>query len=64
MRRTARTGCIRSRWTRRHSDVNNGFDCVRVGTADATAQTLEVTYILSGAGYGGSSYNYCNPRAN
>lgn len=30
-------------------DVDGGFDCVRVGTADATATTLNVTYILSGA---------------
>lgn len=32
-------------------DVNNGFDCFRVGTADATAATVTVTYILYGARY-------------
>jgi hypothetical protein len=30
-------------------DVNNGFDCVRVGTGDATAQTVTVLYALFGA---------------
>lgn len=29
-------------------DVNNGFDCVRLGTGDATAATITVLYILSG----------------
>jgi hypothetical protein len=28
-------------------DVNNSFDCFRVGTGDATASTLSVVYILS-----------------
>jgi hypothetical protein len=32
-------------------DTNNGFDCIRVGTGDATAATVSVTYILSGARY-------------
>jgi hypothetical protein len=30
-------------------DVNNGFDCLRVGTANATATTLTVTMLLLGA---------------
>lgn len=30
-------------------DVNNGFDCVRLGTGDATAQTVTVLYALFGA---------------
>lgn len=30
-------------------DVNNGFDCIRVGTGDATAATVSVTYLLFGA---------------
>ena len=28
-------------------DTNNSFDCIRVGTGDATAATLDVEYILS-----------------
>lgn len=32
-------------------DVNNNFDCVRLGTGDATAATVTVLYILSGARY-------------
>lgn len=44
-------------------DVNNGFDCVQVTTGNATAATIEVTYWLSGARYGGSSYGYMNPLA-
>jgi hypothetical protein len=32
-------------------DINNGFDCLRVGTANAVAQSVSVTYILSGARY-------------
>lgn len=35
-------------------DVANSFDCVRAGTADATAATLTVLYILRGARYGGN----------
>jgi len=34
-------------------DNANSFDCVRVGTGDTTAQIVAVTYILSGASYGG-----------
>lgn len=30
-------------------DVNNGFDCVRVGTGDATAATVTVLYVLWGS---------------
>ena len=30
-------------------DVNNGFDCIRVGTANATAATIGVYYFLYGA---------------
>lgn len=30
-------------------DVNNGFDCIRAGTADATAATVTVLYALFGA---------------
>lgn len=30
-------------------DVNNGFDCVRAGTADGTATTITVLYALFGA---------------
>lgn len=30
-------------------DVNGGFDCIRAGTADATAATVTVTYALFGA---------------
>lgn len=32
-------------------DTTNGFDCVRAGTGDATAATLDVTYYLSGLRY-------------
>lgn len=32
-------------------DTSNGFDCIRVGTGDATAATLNVTYILSSPRY-------------
>lgn len=27
-------------------DINNGFDCLRLGTGDATAATVSATYIL------------------
>jgi hypothetical protein len=30
-------------------DVNNGFDCLRAGTGDATAATVSVTYFLFGS---------------
>lgn len=30
-------------------DVNNGFDCIRAGTANATAATVTVLYALYGA---------------
>lgn len=30
-------------------DVNNGFDCIRAGIGDATAQTVTVLYALFGA---------------
>ena len=33
-------------------DVANGFDCIRVGTGNATATTLTVTYILRDPRYG------------
>ena len=32
-------------------DADNGFDCVRVGTGDATAATLTVIYLLHGPRY-------------
>lgn len=32
-------------------DMDNDFDCVRVGTANATAQVVAVLYILHGAKY-------------
>jgi hypothetical protein len=32
-------------------DTNNGFDCFRVGTGNATAATVSVTYLLGGARY-------------
>lgn len=32
-------------------DVDGGFDCVRIGTGDATAATVTVLYLLSGAKY-------------
>lgn len=44
-------------------DLANGFDCVRVGVGNGTATTIEVTYLLSGARYGGASYGYGNPLA-
>lgn len=33
-------------------DVTNGFDCIRVGTGNATNATVHVTYILWPARYG------------
>lgn len=35
-------------------DIDNGFDCVRVGTGNATAATVTVLYILSQPRYSGS----------
>jgi len=35
-----------------HLDVNNGFDCIRAGTGDATAATVTVLYALFGAKFG------------
>ena len=32
-------------------DMDNNFDCVRAGTADATASTIGVVYILHGPRY-------------
>ena len=32
-------------------DINNGFDCVRVGTGDAAALVLSVLYVLSNPRY-------------
>lgn len=36
-------------------DVDNNFDCVRVGTGNATAQVLAVIYILHAAKYAGAA---------
>lgn len=38
-------------------DLANGFDCVRLGTGDATNATLAVTYLLWPAKYGDSPAN-------
>lgn len=38
-------------------DLANGFDCVRAGTANATAQTITVIYVIVPA-YGGNARNY------
>lgn len=35
-------------------DVANGFDCVRVGTGNATAQVVSVLYHLTQPSYGGN----------
>lgn len=32
-------------------DTNNGFDCFRVGTGNAVAQSVSVVYILGGSRY-------------
>lgn len=42
-------------------DVAGGFDCVRVGTGNATAATVSVEYVLYGAKYSGRGIN---PQAN
>ncbi len=36
-------------------DGSNGFDCLRVGTGDATAQTVDVEYIMSQPRYASAS---------
>ncbi len=35
-------------------DLDNGFDCLRLGTGNAVAQTVNALYILSGCRYSGS----------
>ena len=45
-------------------DIDNGFDCLRVGTANATATTLSVEIILWDAIYGKAVPVAINPRAN
>jgi len=35
-------------------DLDNGFDCVRVALADATAATITATYVLSGCRHAGN----------
>jgi hypothetical protein len=45
-------------------DIDNGFDCIRVGTANATATTLSVEMILWGARYGKAAANMLTARAN
>lgn len=42
-------------------DVAGGFDCFRVACANATAQTLEITYLLSGPRYGGAPSAFVDP---
>jgi hypothetical protein len=44
-------------------DVANGFDCIRAATANATAATLEVSYILTGPRYSGGPGDFGNPLA-
>jgi hypothetical protein len=36
-------------------DVSGDFDCVRIGTADATASVLSVVYVLSEPRYSGAT---------
>ncbi len=36
-------------------DTANGFDCIRVGTANATAATVTVLYVLSNPRYAGAT---------
>ncbi len=45
-------------------DLANGFDCLQAVTGDATAATLEVTYILSGARFAGGYNSFMDPIAN
>lgn len=42
-------------------DTDNGFDCFRVGIANATAQTVGALYILGGARYEGKASEFSNP---
>lgn len=36
-------------------DTTNGFDCIRVGTGNATAATVTVLYVLSSPRYAGAT---------
>lgn len=45
-------------------DIDNGFDCIRVGTGDATAATLSVVMILWGARFGKDATARLNPASN
>lgn len=45
-------------------DIDNGFDCLRIGTGNAVASTLSVEYILWGPRYGRSAANMLAARAN
>lgn len=45
-------------------DIDNGFDCLRVGTADAVATTLSIVMIFWGARYGKPATSRLNPAAN
>lgn len=46
-------------------DMANGFDCFQVACANATAQTLEITYILGNTPrYAGEYSEFANPLAN
>lgn len=42
-------------------DVANGFDCFRVATADGTAQTITVDYILGGPRFAGGPDSFTDP---
>lgn len=42
-------------------DMDNGFDCFQVTTGNATAATIEVSYILGGYRYGGKASEFTNP---
>jgi hypothetical protein len=42
-------------------DRDNGFDCFQVTTGNATAATIEVSYILRGARYEGKASEFSNP---
>jgi len=44
-------------------DLANGFHCIQAVTGNATAATLEVTYILSGARFAGGYNSAMNPLA-